>query len=285
MENVGLVLEGGGMRGLYTCGILEYFMEKNLYFKYIIGVSAGACNAVSYISKQRGRNLKINIDYCNNWRYMSIRNFLFKGSYIGMDFLFDEIPNKQVKFDYDTFYNSDCNLLVGVTDCKTGEALYFNKEDCNDKFEALRATSSLPIICPIVKYKGYELLDGGISDSIPIVKSIKDGNKKNIIVLTRDKEYRKKPIEFKNLIKFKYRKYPRLSEALVNRYKVYNDTLDYIEELEAKGEVLVIRPSSKITIGRLDRNPDNLKELFSKGYRDAELYYENIEKYINQGVK
>ena len=156
MENVGLVLEGGGMRGLYTCGALELFMEKNLYFNYIIGVSAGACNAVSYISKQKGRNKKVNIDYCRNWKYMSFRNLLFGKSFIGMDFIFDEIPNKHVKFDYDTFFKSNCKFLVGVTDCKTGNPLYLNKEDLNDKFDALRATSSLPLICPMVNFKGHE---------------------------------------------------------------------------------------------------------------------------------
>lgn len=281
MENIGLVLEGGGMRGLYTCGVLEYFMEKNLYFKYIVGVSAGACNAVSYISKQKGRNKKVNIDFSKNWRYMSLRNFIFKGSFIGMDFIFDEIPNKYVKFDYNSFYNSDCNFLVVVTDCKTGEPLYFDKEHCNNKFDALRATSSLPLICPIINYNGYELLDGGIADSIPIKKSILDGNKKNIVILTRDKDYRKSPIKFQTIVKIKYKNHPKLIDAILSRYKKYNDTLDYLESLEKKEEVLVIRPSSKVDVGRLERNPKKLANLFEAGYRDGAIFYEKVKKFIN----
>ena len=282
MENVGLVLDGGGMRGLYTCGALELFMEKNLYFNYIIGVSAGACNAVSYISKQKGRNKKVNIDYCRNWKYMSFRNLLFGKSFIGMDFIFDEIPNKHVKFDYDTFFKSNCKFLVGVTDCKTGDPLYLNKEDLNDKFDALRATSSLPLICPMVNFKGHEFLDGGISDSIPIVKSINDGNIKNIIILTRDKAYRKSPVKFANLIKFKYKKYPLLVQSLLNRYKKYNDTLDFIEKLEAEGSAIVIRHSKGLNVGRLERNPKKLIETFEKGYSDAEISYEKIKKFIKK---
>lgn len=280
MENVGLVLEGGGMRGLYTCGVLEFFMEKDLYFNYIIGVSAGACNAVSYISKQKGRNKKVNIDYCSNWKYMSFRNFILKKSFIGMNFIFDEIPNKHVKFDYETFFKSNCKFLVGVTDCKTGAPLYLNKEDLNDKFDALRATSSLPLICPMVDFKGHELLDGGISDSIPIVKSINDGNIKNIVILTRDKAYRKSPVKFANLIRLKYKNYPLLVKSLLNRYKKYNQTLDYLEKLEAEGKVLVIRHSTGLNVGRLERNPKKLIEIFEKGYCDAEDSYEKIKNFI-----
>lgn len=279
MENVGLVLEGGGMRGLYTCGVLEYFMENDLYFNYIIGVSAGACNAASYISRQKGRNEKISIGYVKDWRYMSLKNLLREKSFFGMNFIFDEIPNKHVLFDYETFYNADCNFLIGVTDCKTGEPLYLNKEDIDEKFYALRATASLPLISPIVKFKNHEFLDGGISDSIPIAKSIEDGNNKNIIILTRNKEYRKSPMKYSGLIKHKYKKYPLLIKSIMNRYKHYNDTLDYIEELEAQGKVIVIRPSEELNVGRLERDPEKLNALFKNGYEDAKNTYEKIIKF------
>lgn len=280
MENIGLVLEGGGMRGIYTCGALEFFMDKDIYFNYIIGVSAGACNAVSYISGQKGRNRDVIVNYCTNWRYMSIRNLILKKSFIGMDFIFDEIPNKYVKFDFDTFYKAKCKFLVGVTDCDTGKPLYINKEDVKDGFEALRATSSLPLITPIVDFKGHKLLDGGISDSIPIAKSIKDGNEKNIIILTRDKSYRKSPIKYADIIKYKYRKYPRLVNTLLSRYKNYNQTLDFIDKLEAEGKAIVIRHEKPLNVGRLERNPKKLDELFQIGYEDAKNSYEKIIKFI-----
>lgn len=279
MENIGLVLEGGGMRGVYTCGVLEYFMERDLYFNYIIGVSAGACNAASYISKQRGRNEKVNIGFVNDSRYMSFRNLVRGKSIFGMDFIFDEIPNKHVPFDFETFHKSSCEFLIGVTDCNTGEPLYLNKEDVNNKFNALRATSSLPIVSPIVNFKGHELLDGGISDSIPIVKSIKDGNKKNVIVLTRNEGYRKNQMKFGNLVKFKYRNYPFLIEAMMNRHKKYNETLEYIEKLETEGKAIVIRPSKKLTIDKFEKNPEKLHELFQNGYEDAKNFYEKIKEF------
>ena len=278
--NIGLVLEGGGMRGLYTCGALEFFMEKDLYFQYIIGVSAGACNAVSYISKQKGRNIKVNTGFLNNWRYMSLRNLLFEKSFFGMDFIFKEIPGKFVPFDYETFQNSPCEFLVGATDCKTGKAVYFNKDDIREGFDVLRASSSLPVISPIVQFKGYELLDGGISDSIPIAKSIEDGNDKNVVILTRNKGYRKNPMKFGKIIELKYKRYPLLIESIMNRYKRYNETLETIEELEGKGKVMVIRPSEQLKVDRIERNSAKLHELFKNGYEDGEKSYEIIQEFM-----
>jgi predicted patatin/cPLA2 family phospholipase len=281
MNNTGLVLEGGGMRGLYTCGVLEFFMEQELYFQYIIGVSAGACNAASYISKQKGRNIKVNTGFLNDWRYMSLRNLIFTKSFFGMDFIFKEIPGKLVPFDYETFFNSQGEFLVGTTDCKTGKAVYFHKDDLREGFDALQASSSLPLLSPIVHFKGYELLDGGIADSIPIAKSMEDGNEKNIVVLTRNKGYRKSPARFGKIIKLKYKKYPLLVESIINRYQKYNETLDTLEDLEAQGKVLVIRPAGKIKVDRFERSPAKLHELFKNGYRDAENCYAGIQEFIH----
>lgn len=282
MENIGLVLEGGGMRGLYTCGVLEYFLEKELFFNYIIGVSAGACNAASYISRQKGRNEKVNISFANDPRYMSIRNLIGKKSYFGWDFIFDEIPAKHIKFDFETFKKATCKFIIGVTDCNTGKPLYLNKDDVGIGFYALRATASLPLISEIIKFKGHELLDGGISDSIPVKKSMEDGNIKNVIVLTRNKEYRKSPIKHQGLVKIKYKKYPELIKAMINRYKNYNETLDYIEQLEQEGKALVIRPSRSLEVGRVERDPVKLKTLFDNGYEDAKNYYEKLISFIAQ---
>ncbi|MDO0823236.1 patatin-like phospholipase family protein [Desulfosporosinus nitroreducens] len=280
MENVGLVLEGGGMRGLYTCGVLEYFMENDLYFNYVIGVSAGACNAVSYISRQQRRNEKVIIGFVKDWRYMSLRNLILSKSYFGMDFIFDEIPNKHVLFDFETFYKSPGVFLVGATDCRSGQPMYLNKNDLGEQFQALRASASLPMLSPIVSYKGYELLDGGISDSIPIKKSIKDGNTKNIIVLTRNKGYKKRPGKFNTLLKLKYRNYPQLIETMLNRYKNYNETLDYIDHLEKEGKAVVIRPSKELEVGRLEKDPLKLHRLLQQGYEDTKRSYERIREFV-----
>lgn len=282
MENVGLVLEGGGMRGLYTCGVLEYFMENDLYFNYVIGVSAGACNAASYISRQPRRNEKVIIGFIKDRRYMSLRNLILNKSYFGMDFIFDEIPNKHVLFDFQTYYESPGFFLVGATDCQTGKPLYLHKHDLGEQFQALRASASLPMLSPIVNYKGYELLDGGISDAIPIKKSIKDGNTKNIIVLTRNIGYRKRPGKFNALLKLKYRKYPLLIETMLNRYKNYNETLDYIEHLENEGKAFVIRPSIELEVGRLEKDPQKLRRLLHHGYEDTKRSYERIMEFVSQ---
>lgn len=280
MKNIGLVLEGGGMRGLYTCGVLEYFMEKDLYFNYIIGVSAGICNAASYASKQMGRNEQVILNYINDSRYLSIRNLFREKSLFGMNFIFNEIPNKYVPFDFDTFHSFPFKFIIGATDCNTGKPVYFNKENIREGLEILKATASLPIISPIVKYKGFELLDGGISDSIPIMKSIKDGNKKNIIVLTRNLGYRKTPTKFTRLIKFKYKRYPALVETLLNRYKSYNETLDNIEQLEKEDKAIVIRPSRELKVGRYEKNTSKLRELLENGYEDTKEIYGRIQEFI-----
>jgi Predicted esterase of the alpha-beta hydrolase superfamily len=280
LKNTGLVLEGGGMRGVYTCGVLEYFMEKDLFFKYIIGVSAGACNAVSYITKQKGRNERVCIDFVSDWRYMSFRSLIQNKCFFGMDFIFDEIPNKHVPFDFEAFYKADCKFVTVATDCHTGKPVYFQKDDMDEKFSPLRASASLPLISPMVDFKNYKLLDGGISDSIPILKAIEDGNKKNIVILTRNKAYRKVPMKHTSLIKFKYRKYPRLVEAMLNRYKAYNDTLDYIDNEEKNCNAFIIRPTKEIKVGRTEKDPDKLRELFKNGYEDAKEHYEKIREFL-----
>jgi predicted patatin/cPLA2 family phospholipase len=280
MKNIGLVLEGGGMRGLYTCGVLEFFLEEKIYFDYVIGVSAGACNAASYITRQKGRNERVNIDYIKNWRYMSLRNFILNKSLFGMDFIFDDIPNKHVIFDYEAFEKSKCRFQIGATDCNTGKPVYISKENMGTKFEALRASASLPLISPIVNYRGMELLDGGISDSVPIVKSIQDGNDKNIIVLTRNKGYRKQPVKHTGLIRSKYKNYPKLVDAIVNRHEVYNKTMDFIEKLELEGRALVIRPSEPLKVGRLEKNPDKLRALMKNGYLDMKGLEQRFERFL-----
>ncbi|MGI5927635.1 MAG: patatin family protein [Syntrophomonadaceae bacterium] len=284
MIHAGLVLEGGGMRGLYTAGVLDFFLEKDLIFDYVIGVSAGASNAVSYISRQKGRNKIITTAFINDWRYMSIKNLVKNGSLFGMDFIFDEIPQKRVPFDYDTFFNSPITFKVGVTDCKTGKPLYFDKSEMDKNFTALRASISLPFVSPIVHYRGYHLLDGGITDPIPIRQAITDGYQKNMVVLTRNQGYQKKPVStpLRLLLEKKYRDYPNLIAAMLNRYQIYNKTLLYIEQLEQKGQIAVIRPSKKLNVNRFEKNADKLNHLYELGYLDAAEAYDQIKTVIER---
>ncbi|MFC7373102.1 patatin family protein [Fictibacillus iocasae] len=271
MDQIGLVLEGGGMRGVYTAGVLDVFMEQDLYFPYVIGVSAGACNATSYLSRQMGRNRTVNVDYCNHPEYLSYKNWLLKKKGLfGMDFIFDELPNKLVPFDYDSFHKANETFVIAATDCHTGKPVYYEKSKYGqDILTLLRASASLPFMTPAITYNGLHLLDGGISDPIPIQKAVQDGNVKNVIILTQNKGYRKTKPRMTWLIKRKYPQYKGLFDALSRRYETYNSTIDFIEREEEKGTVFVIRPIEKLEVGRIERNPIKLGALYEQGRNDA----------------
>jgi len=282
LNQIGLVLEGGGMRGVYTAGILEYFLEQELFFPYVIGVSAGACNAASYLSKQKGRNKTVTIEYASDPRYISWRNYIKKREFFGMDFIFDEIPNQHVPYHYDVFYNGPSEFVVGTTDCVTGEPVYFKKQDYqNELLTILRASSSLPFLAPEIRFKDKILLDGGISDPIPIKKAQHDGCKKNIVVLTRNEGYLKKPSKFHFFMNRKYPNYKGLQQSLRDRYQIYNETVAYLEKEEKEGNVLIIRPTEPLKVGRMERNPKRLEELYNQGYEDARASIETINHYIH----
>ena len=282
MIEAGLVVEGGGMRGVYTAGVLDYFMEKNLYFDDCYGVSAGACHISSYVSKQIGRSIKVTLDYINDKRYCSVNSLIKTGDMFGVEMLYDLIPNKLELYDYDTFNKFKGNFYSVVTNCKTGKAEYIKIKDMKKDIIAVRASSSLPLLSRIVEINGKEYLDGGITDSIPIKKSIKDGHKKNVVILTRDKTYRKSKPKFLSLLKFKYKKYPNLVKAIENRYKIYNETLDFLEEEKAKNEVFIIQPKLPVKISRIEKDKDKLKALYNQGYEDAKELYEDLMKFLEE---
>jgi predicted patatin/cPLA2 family phospholipase len=279
MDNVGLVLEGGGMRGLYTAGVLEFFMENDLYFPYVIGVSAGACMAASYLSRQKGRNKKVNIDLVNDPRYLSIRNFIRNREIFGMDFLFDEVPNRIVPFDFDVFLKGSEQFIVGTTDCQTGEAIYFNKLEHGDHMlKIIRASSSLPFISSSVEYNQKLLLDGGIADPIPIKKSQEDGNRKNIVILTKPATENKQPSRFSSFIK--YKKHPKIGEVLLKRHHIYNKTVTHLASEEEKGNAFIIQPSANLPISGIERNQVRLQQLYELGYRDAQKQYKDLQIFL-----
>lgn len=280
MNNVGLVLEGGGMRGVYTAGVLECFLEHDIMFPYVIGVSAGASNAASYISRQKGRNKKVVVDYVDDPRYLGYTNLFRERSLFGMNFIFDEIPRKHVPFDFDTFHQSPQKFLIGTTDVFTGEAIFFEKNDGHDPLLLLRASSSLPFMAPPIQIGGRTLFDGGIAAPIPVEQSINDGNERNVIVLTRNAGYRKTPYRFKKLAQWRYPRFKGLQETLVNRTPIYNDSLDLVEQLEKEGKAIVIRPIEPLKVTRTEKDKVRLEELYELGYRDAKNALERIKLWL-----
>lgn len=281
MDNIGLVLEGGGSRGIYTAGVLRYMMEQEIYLPYIIGVSAGACNGSSYVARQMDRNRAVNIDYIDHPEYLSFRNLIKKRQLFGMDFLFDTLPNQIEPYDFEAFYNAKEEFVVGTTDCMTGEAVFYKRNDYQkDILTVIRASSSLPLVAPVVPFDGRILMDGGIADPIPLKQSEKDGNRKNVIVLTRNRGYSKKPQSFGWYFQKKYKDYPGLLRALEKRHTVYNETLDYIFQEEKKGNVFIISPSEPLEVGRIERNKDKLTALYNQGIRDMKNTVDALREFL-----
>lgn len=282
MIKAGLVVEGGGMRGVYSSGVLDFFIEKDLFFENNYGVSAGACHLCSYLAKQYKRAFRVNVDYLNDKRYCSVHSLLKTGNLFGAEMLYDIIPNELDLFDYDTYNKNESNFYVVITDINTGKPEYVKIGDLKKDIIYVRASSSLPLLAQNVKINDKEYLDGGISDSIPIKKSIADGNKKNVVILTRDSTYRKGKNSLMPIIKLKYKKYPNFVKSMADRYIVYNEILDFIKELENKGDVFVIRPKKPVNIGRTEKNREKLEALYNDGYNDAKDCYEELLKYLGK---
>ena len=282
MIKAGLVVEGGGMRGVYSSGVLDFFIEKDLFFENNYGVSAGACHLCSYLAKQYKRAFRVNVDYLNDKRYCSVHSLLKTGNLFGAEMLYDIIPNELDLFDYDTYNKNESNFYVVITNINTGKPEYVKIGDLKKDIIYVRASSSLPLLAQNVKINDKEYLDGGISDSIPIKKSIADGNKKNVVILTRDSTYRKGKNSLMPIIKLKYKKYPNFVKSMADRYIVYNEILDFIKELEDYGDVFVIRPKKPVNIGRTEKNREKLEALYNDGYNDAKDCYEELLKYLGK---
>ena len=266
----GLILEGGGMRGVFTCGVLDNFMDRGIRFPYTIGVSAGACNGLSYLSNQRGRAKYSNIDLLKQYRYISFKKLLFKGNIMDFKLLFDDFPNRIIPYDYETYAQTTELFEMVTTSCKKGTACYY-REKFNPKriIEIARASCSLPFVCPIAEIDGEPMLDGGISDSIPILRARTQGFDNNLVVLTRNKGYRKssKPTQ---IPPFFYFKYPNLRQAIRQRNALYNNQLSLVEKLEEQGNLIVIRPQKTIEVDRMERDPQKLLQLYEEGYQIAQ---------------
>jgi predicted patatin/cPLA2 family phospholipase len=283
MKKTGLILEGGATRGVFTSGALDYLMEQNLYFPYVIGVSAGSCNAVDYVSKQIGRTRDCMIHKEKEYSYINMRNVIKNRSLFDMDMIFDKYPNEIFPFDYDTFFASDIKCEIVATNCLTGKAEYFEEKSKKERLMAIcRASSSMPVVAPAVKIDGVPYLDGGLADSIPIRHALKAGYKKNVVILTRNPGYRKKEKKKLNQIYIAaYRKYPELLRAIYRRAYEYNRTLDLIDRLEREGRIFVVRPQAK-TVSRAERNYDTLMNFYQHGYDHMKERYGEMLEYLDK---
>lgn len=279
-----LVLEGGGMRGSFTAGIIDYFLSNEIYFEYVIGVSAGANNGANYTSRQRLRNKKIFTDLVEDERYMGFKNLIKEGNYFGMDFLFHQLPHEILPFDYSSFKNSNTILKVAATECESGETEYFSPQyfDKLSKIDKVfKASSSLPLVSNPVEIGDKLYLDGGIRDSIPVKEAINDGYQKVVVILTRQKGYRKTPVKAKFLLDLFLRKYPNLVDDLKERHQIYNQTLDYILEKENNNDFFVFRPKS-IEIDRFSKDADQLESIYDSASEMAEARADELNNWLKE---
>lgn len=282
-KEAALVLEGGGTRGVFTAGVLDYLMEKEVKFPYVIGVSAGACNAIDYVSKQIGRTKDCTIIQDRKNRYIGTKDALKKGYLFDMDRLFDEYPNRLFPFDFDTYFASDIQCEVVVANCLTGEAMYLSeKQDRERLLTICRASSSIPLISPVVDVDGIPCVDGGVADSVPLIHSMKLGHQKNVVVLTRNKGYRKKaPGKSRLLYTAALKKYPNLLNALLNRYRNYNRVMELVEKWEEEGHIFVIRPEVE-PVSRTEQNVEKLTEFYDHGYQLMKQRMEEMQAYLEK---
>lgn len=283
---IGLIAEGGGMRGAYTAGVLEAFLDHELYFSYAIGVSAGANTLCSYLSRQKLRNKRLYTHWITDKRFISWKNLLKEGAYFGMNFLFHDLPMTLDPFDFETFQKTPCHFKVGVTNCLTGKCDYFEPTQAADLPTAdliLQASSSLPFISKKVIINGTPYLDGGIADPIPIMKAMADGCEKNVIILTRNAGYHKTYSKKVHLFaKRHFKKYPHLIEAIDKRYQVYDQTLKLIDTLEQEKKVFVLRPIKPLQLDRFEKDSQKLAALYEQGYEEATGQLAKLQRFMAQ---
>jgi predicted patatin/cPLA2 family phospholipase len=271
-RHTGLVLEGGGMRGVFTSGVLDAFMKYELYFPYVVAVSAGACNGLSYMSRQMRRARFSNIDMLRKYGYLSLKHLVEQGSIFDPNVLYERFPSEIVPFDYRTYAANPAVYEMVTTNCLTGFAEYLSEKHDARRITAIaKASSSLPYVAQITKVDGVPMLDGGIVDSIPVIRATSQGHPFNVVVMTRNKGYRSTERDV-NIPSFIYKEYPRLRVALSHRVEVYNQQLEMVECMERWGEILVIRPQRKMEVGRTCSDVAKLERLYEEGFREGEKF-------------
>ena len=272
----GLVMEGGAMRGMFTAGVCDVLLENGVDFDGAIGVSAGATFGCNFKSRQIGRAIRYNKRFSHDWRYCSFRSFLLTGDLYGADFCYNVLPNKLDLFDYETYRSNPLKFYAVASDCKTGEPVYKELKTCDESdLTWMRASASMPLVSHVVKIDGYELLDGGMTDSIPLKAFENFGYEKNLVILTQPRDFVKEPGSSLKLMKFALKKYPKLYEAMLHRHEVYNQEKKYVFEREAAGKCFVICPTEPLGISRTEKNPDELQRVYDLGRLAAQ---ENLSK-------
>lgn len=284
MYQAGLVLEGGGMKGVYTAGVLDFFLDKNIEFSSVYGVSAGACSMCSFLAKQRGRARDVTVDYLDTKQYCSAESLIFTGDLFNVDMCYHLIPDYLYPFDHETFDKYTGKAYSVVTNIRTGKAEYLRVRDLRKEIDSIRASASLPLVSRNVKIGSEKYLDGGISDSIPIERSILDGNRKNIVVLTKEEDYVRKPAGSAQLalIKARYLKYPEIYKRMANRHLDYNRQMAFLSEQVKNGQAYVIRPLKASKVGRIEKNREVLLELYQEGYEEAAGHYDRMMEYLGK---
>lgn len=280
-----LVLEGGATRGIFTSGALDYLMERDLYFSDVIGVSAGSCNAVDYVSRQPGRTRDCMIPTDKEGKYYyGIRDFVKEKSLMNMDLIFDKYPKELLPFDFETYFNSEINCQIVTTNCLTGKAEYMTEDSDNDRLMKLcRASSSMPLLTPIVNIDNVPYLDGGLADSVPIRRAQQMENEKIVVILTKNQGYRKSVLSptMQRVYKRAYKSYPNLIRTIFRRSFEYNKTMNYLDQLEKRGEIFILRPQVK-PVSRLERNKETLHAFYEHGYKNTERKFDDLMEYLEK---
>lgn len=276
-----LVLEGGGFRGIYTSGVLDYFMEQGLYLPQVYGISAGALNALGYAAKQPGRTAQINFRFCHDKRYTSVHNMIKYRCAFNLEFIFDTIPERYIPFDYSTFFSSPVQIHVGATNLLTGRCDFFEKNQMDKKLFPARASAALPLFSYIFYLNGVPYLDGGIACPIPIARSVRDGNKKHVIILTRNASFVRKPTSHMHLIRQVYRQYPNFIATEEKRHLIDRRQRSSCALLSKTGQAFVLQPKQPLTISAMRADEQSLRELYIQGYEEAKEAFPQLMEFLS----
>ena len=280
--DAGLVLEGGGLKGVYTAGVLDWFLEKGLQFANCYGVSMGACNLCSYISGQKGRALAVSVDYIDDPNYCGLKPLLTTGDIFNVKMAYEDIPLKLNPFDFEAAEAYPGNAYAVVTDLRTGKPVYRRINDLKENLIWVRASASMPLVSRTVRIDSGLYLDGGISDSIPIRRSILDGNKKNVVIMTKEIGYIRKPFSMMKPLKLRYRKYPAMIRAMQLRHTRYNKVVRYLEREHEKGNLFLIRPAYASEVGRVEKDKGKILALYEQGMAEAKGCYDDMMHYLEK---
>lgn len=280
-RKTGIILEGGAMRSMFSAGILDFFLDKGIEIPNILAVSAGAYAGMNYVSGQRGRVIDAVIKPLEEKKYLGVGTFLKKGTFFDMDYLFDEVPKNRCPFDFESFVNSSKRFITSTINCLTGETCFHERfENLDDFMQVCRAANSMPLLTRVANLHGIPMLDGGMGDAIPLKKALEEGWEKVIVVLTRDRNYRKKRRHlYLKVIHTIYHKYPNFVKLVEERSERYNACLDQLDELEKAGRVFTFRPST-ITVRNNEADVDTLMRYYQHGYDAAKEKYDALQEFL-----